>query len=232
MSARCWRASTSRASPMRSTRSRRSSAMTSSSRLSPLRRIPVLDRRRFRDQRFLGDLRLSRRGLSRPAAVPRRRQGPRPRPLARGIRRHPARRRVHLGLVLPEDRAPAGVGRAGRRGADRKPITEDIPGALDYLEPQLPARRLPVRRDRRRRHRDRELLPQRRLCRVRDRRRALAADRRVRRARTLAHPASPRCCRSRTSSAAPRSGAGARRCSTRARRWPRRRWGCANRGGG
>ena len=95
-------------------------------RLSPLRRIPVLIDGDFSISDSIGDLRLSRRGLSRPPAVPRRRQGPRPRPLARGICRHAARRRVHLGLLLPEDRAPAGVGGAGRRGADRESASERI----------------------------------------------------------------------------------------------------------
>ena len=77
---------------------------------------------------ILGDLRLSRRGLSRDPPVARRSQGPRPRALARGIRRHAARRRLHLGPVLPEDRPSDRVGRAGRPGADREGrCTEDFP---------------------------------------------------------------------------------------------------------
>ena len=54
-------------------------------RLSPLRRIPVLIDGDFSRQRFVGDLRLSRRSLSRPSVVPGRPEGPRPRALAGGI---------------------------------------------------------------------------------------------------------------------------------------------------
>ena len=70
--------------------------------------------------RFHGDLRLAGRGLSRPSVAPRRSRRPRPGALARGICRHAARRRLHLGPVLPEGRPPHCLGRAGRCGADRK----------------------------------------------------------------------------------------------------------------
>ena len=110
-------------------------------RLSPLRRIPVL---------VDGDLVLTNSSVicayldeAYPghAAVAGGPEGPRPRPLARGICRHPAGRCVHLGAVLPEDRSPAGVGRARRSGAGRRmPCRQGIPAALDYLEGELPAR--------------------------------------------------------------------------------------------
>ena len=74
-----------------------------------------------------------------PAAAAKGAQGARPRPLAGGIRRHAARRRVHLGPVLPEDGPSPRVGRARRSGADRQVRwPTDIPAALDYLEGELP----------------------------------------------------------------------------------------------
>ena len=108
-------------------------------RLSPLCRIPVL---------IDGDFAISDSVVicayldeaypGRPP-VPDRSEGSRPRPLARGICRHPARRRLHLGAVLSEGRAAARLGRADRRRARRQCSNEDIPAALDYLERELPA---------------------------------------------------------------------------------------------
>ena len=54
-------------------------------------------------------------------------------------RRHAARRRVHLELLLPEDRAPAGVGRAGRRGADRESRARGHSRRARLPRAQLPA---------------------------------------------------------------------------------------------
>ncbi len=96
-------------------------------RLSPLCRIPVLIDGDFTHQRFLGHLRLSRRGLSAAARPPRRPQGPRPRPLARGICRHAARRPLHLGPVLPEDRPSRRLGRARRPAAHREDPRPKMP---------------------------------------------------------------------------------------------------------
>jgi hypothetical protein len=62
----------------------------------------------------------------------------------------------------------------------------ELPHVLDYLESQLPADGFPVRRDRRGRHRDRELLPQCGILALSRRRRALAAHGGVRRARARA----------------------------------------------
>ena len=72
--------------------------------------------------------------------LPARSEGPRPRPLVRGICRHAARRRLHLGPVLPEGR-PARWSGASRATRQRiaKALNEDIPAALDYLEGELPA---------------------------------------------------------------------------------------------
>ena len=81
---------------------------------------PGAGRRRFLDQR---SARSSAPISTRPIPAircSRRPEGPRPRPLARGIRRHAARRPLHLGPVLPEDRPSAGLGRARRPGADRE----------------------------------------------------------------------------------------------------------------
>ena len=108
-------------------------------RLSPLRRIPVL---------VDGDLALCDSSVicayldeayPGPPLLPAAPDGSRPRPLVRGICRHPPRRPLHLGPVLPEDRPPDRLGRARRPGADRRTLGEDLPRELDYLERELPA---------------------------------------------------------------------------------------------
>ena len=118
-------------------------------RLSPLRRIPVL---------IDGDFAISDSSVIcayLDEAYPGHRLYPadpqrlRPRALARGICRHPPRRRLHLGLVLPEGRAAAGVGRTGRRGADRQVARRGYPSRARLSRARASGRRLPVRRDRR-----------------------------------------------------------------------------------
>ena len=152
-------------------------------RLSPLRRIPVL----VHDDLVLCDSTVICAWLDEacpgPSSAPRRSRRPRPRALARGICRHAARRRLHLGAVLPEDRPPRGLGRAGRRGADREDPGRGRARRARLSRRPAAGRGLAVRRDRPRRHRHRQLLPQRRLCRLRARPRALAAHRRLRRSR-------------------------------------------------
>ena len=124
---------------------------------------PGADRRRFHAPAIpRSSAPISTRPIRGHAAASRRPQGPRPRALARGICRHAARRPLHLGPVLPEGRPSRWSGASpATRQRIAKTLTEDAPAALDYLEGELPADRLPVRRDRPRRHRDRQLLPQR-----------------------------------------------------------------------
>ena len=115
-------------------------------RLSPLRRIPVM---------IDGDLVLTDSTViceyldetyPEPPLLPEGAEGARPRPLARGIRRHPAWRRVHLGAVLPEIRQPARLGRAGRRGADRTVADDGNSRGARLSGGRIAGQRLSVRR--------------------------------------------------------------------------------------
>ncbi len=156
-------------------------------RLSPLRRIPVL---------VDGDLVLTDSsvicayldeaypGHAAAAGGP---EGPRPRPLAGGICRHAAGRRLHLGPVLPEVVHPRVWGEPGDRTRVERMPCRRHPGGARLSRRRAARGRLPVRRHRPCRHRHRQLLPQRRLCRFRGRCRPLAEGRALRR-RTLAHP--------------------------------------------
>ena len=86
------------------------------SRLSPLRRIPVLIDGDIGAVRFhASSAHISTRPMPATPLLPEGSAGPRPRPLARGICRHAARRRVHLGPVLPEGGSPPGVERGTGR---------------------------------------------------------------------------------------------------------------------
>ena len=181
-------------------------------RLSPLRRIPVL---------IDGDFSISDSSVicaylddAYPGhpLLPADSEGPRARPLARGICRHAARRHLHLEPLLPEGRAPARVGRADRRGAGRKRrSSEDIPAALDYLEGAAAGRRLPVRRHRRS---PTSRSPASSATALMPGSKPTPSAGRAPRPSSSGRStirASPRCCRSRTSSAAPRSRGGGRR---------------------
>ena len=86
------------------------------------------------------------------------------------------------GLFYQKFVHPAVWGEPGDAARIERTLSEGLPAALDYLEGEVPAGRLAVRRDRPGRHLDRDLLPQRLLCGFRDRRGALAEDRRLRRA--------------------------------------------------
>ncbi len=97
-------------------------------RLSPLRRIPVL---------IDGDVELCdstvicaylEDAYPDPPLLPPRSQRPGAGALARGVRRHAARRRVHLGAVLPARRPPVGVGRTGRCCPNRQDAGRGRPG--------------------------------------------------------------------------------------------------------
>ena len=124
--------------------------------LSPLRRIPVLidDRVTLADSSVICQYLEDRH--PEPAALPARRRRSRARALARGVRRHAHGRRLHLAALQPGGDQPVRVGRADRprRSCSRR-STDDIPHVLDYLEAQLPADGLPVRRALDRRRRDR-----------------------------------------------------------------------------
>ena len=109
-----------------------------------------------------------------------------------------------------------GASRPTRRGSPS--AQRGHPRGARLSRGRAAGRRLPLRRHRRRRHRDRQLLPQRRLCGLRDRRRRAGRGPPPSSSARSPIPRSPRCCRSRTSSAAPRSSAGARHCSMRERR--------------
>ena len=112
----------------------------------------------------IGDLRLSRRGLSRRARCSRatRRTAPAP----AGSRNMPTPGSATCSSGACSTRRSSirwcGASRATRSGS-RKTLAEDTPAALDYLESAAARRRLPVRRDRPGRHLDRQLLPQRAL---------------------------------------------------------------------
>ena len=187
-------------------------------RLSPLRRIPVLIDGDFTRQQFVGDLRLSRRGLSRHPLLP---ADPKDRARARWFEEYADTRLGDLfiwGLFYQKIVHPLVWGEPGDQARIEKSLDEDIPAALDYLEGELPADGFLFGDIGVADIADRELLPKRRLCRASrstpDAGRAPPPSSSAR-SRT---PASPTCCRSRTYSAAPKSRAGARRCSTPARR--------------
>ena len=109
-------------------------------RLSPLRRIPVLIDGDFSVSDSSRDLRLSRRGLSRPPAAPAptRRTAPAP----AGSRNMPTRGSATSSSGACSTRRScirwSGASPATRRGSTRS-LNEDIPAALDYLEGELPA---------------------------------------------------------------------------------------------
>ena len=91
------------------------------------------------------------------------------------------------GLFYQKIVHPIVWGEPGDQARIEKSLSEDIPAALDYLEGELPAEGFPLRRDRRRGHFDRDLLPQWGLCGVRARCEAMAADGVI----CEAHPCSP-----------------------------------------
>ena len=205
--------------PTRSTRSRHSYGNDEFERLSPLRRIPVLVDGDFSisdssvicaylDEAYPGHPLL-------PA-------DPKDRARARWFEEFadtPARRPLHLGPVLPEDRPPAGLGRARRPGADR----EDARTRTSRPRSIISSGELPA---------DGFLFGEIGVADIAiasffrngayagfetdaD---ALAAHRRLRRADARPPVLRRSCCSSRMCSAAPRSRAGARRCSMPARR--------------
>ena len=158
------------------------------SRLSPLRRIPVL---------IDGDVTLSDLSVIAayvdeaypgPVLLP---AEPAARARARWLEEYADTRLGDLfiwGLFYQKIVHPMVWGEPGDQARIDKTLTEDLPGALDYLEPRATRLGIPVRRHRHRRHLDRNLLPERRLRRVRGRCSPLAADRGFV-DRTLAHPA-------------------------------------------
>ena len=174
-------------------------------RLSPLRRIPVL---------IDGDLTLCDSSVicawldeaypRAPAYCPPERKT---RARARWLEEYADTRLGDVfiwGLFYPKFVHPIVWGEPGDAARIEKTLAEDLPRELDWLEGELPARGLPVRRrDRPRRHRHRHLLPQRRPCRHRGRTpRAGRAPRASSSARSPI-PASPTCSRSSRSSSAP-----------------------------
>ena len=189
-------------------------------RLSPLRRIPVLIDGDLTRQRFLGrSAPISTRPIPGAALLP---ADPKDRARARWLEEYADTRLGDLfiwGLFYQKIVHPMVWGEPGDQARIDKTLTEDIPAALDYLEGRASRLRLPVRRasasptSRSPPSSATAPMPGSSADPA-----ALAADRGVRRA----HPRAPcirrACCRSRTSSAAPRSSAGARPCSTPARR--------------
>ena len=155
-------------------------------RLSPLRRIPIVVDGAF----SVGDSTVICAYLDdaypRPAVVP---LDPRDRARARWFEEFADTRLGDLFIwgLYEKVVSPAVWGEPGDEQRIARTLNEDLPRTLDYLEGELPADGYLVRRDRRCRHFDREVLPQRRLCRFRGRPSALAAHGRVRR-RTLDHP--------------------------------------------
>ena len=202
---------------MRSTRSRPSSAMTNFERLSPLRRIPVL---------IDGDLVLSDSTVicayldEAYPGQPLLPTDPATAPAPAGSRNSPTRGSATCSSGACSTRRSSarwcGARRATRSGSRRR-STEDAPAALDYLETRAAGSGYLFGDDRPRRHRPRQLLPQRRLCRLRGRRRRAGRRSRAFVGEMLAHRCSRSCWRLRRSSAARRSRAAARRCSTPAR---------------
>ena len=187
-------------------------------RLSPLRRIPVL---------IDGDFTISDSSVicaylddaypGHPLfpADPKRAS---PRPLARGVRRHPARRPLHLGLFYQKVVRPLVWGEPTDEEARPQDAGGGYPGGPRLSRARAARLRLPLRRDRASRTSPSRASSATAPMRASKWTASAGRGRRRSSQRTLAHPASPACCRSRTFSAAPPSRVGARPCSTRALR--------------
>ena len=185
-------------------------------RLSPLRRIPVLIDGDFSLSNFSVICCLSRRSLSRATlcSPPIRRTAPAP----AGSRNSPtpASATCSSGACSIRRSCTRWCGasramRSGSRGRSRRGHS----GRAGLSGARAPGVRLPVRRDRARRHCDRQLVPQRRLRRVRTRSRTAGRGPRRSSPACSSIRQSLRCCRSRTCSASVeirRPPPGAARC--------------------
>ena len=93
------------------------------SELSPVRRVPVSDRRRGRARGLVGDLPIPRRPVSNAGAISGRHFRSRPSALVRGVRRYEDGRSLHLAFVQPADHPAFRLGRgdgSGRRRARKR----------------------------------------------------------------------------------------------------------------